>query len=108
MSALAADLPAAFLRFCDRPHRAVCLRGYQRRAAVRILTLLAEQPGAAVVLVMARQAGKDEILAHLQAFLLEQAQATPASLVMVTPTATPQGLIAKNRLLRACADAGLA
>src|SRR5690242_124921 len=92
--------PARFSRAC---YPGLSLRGYQRRAMARVQAALAREAGAAglpgpLVLLMARQAGKDETLAQALAWLLARYRRAGGAVVFVTPTLDPQGLIALRRL----------
>ena len=49
--------------------------------------------------VFARQAGKDEMLAQLLAFLLMRSAPKGGSIVVAAPTLRPQALISRDRLL---------
>jgi len=58
------------------------------------------------VILFSRQAGKDELLAQLQAFLLARGQRSGCGIVVAAPTFKPQCLISRRRLL-ARMNAGL-
>src|SRR5438105_11830865 len=74
------------------------LRPYQAAVAQAISRSVISSAGQQFVVVFARQSGKDELLAQLSAFLMWRAQLRGGSIVMVTPTYRPQGLIARRRL----------
>jgi hypothetical protein len=73
------------------------LRPYQLEPARAILESIREERGDVFVVMMARQAGKNELSAHLEAFLLATRQRRVATLVKAAPTFKPQTL---NSLLR--------
>lgn len=75
------------------------LRPYQSETAEAILraVITNTQPRQFAV-VFARQSGKDEMLAQLTASLMHRSHHTGSSILHVTPTLKPQGLIARRRL----------
>lgn len=79
------------------PRRA--LRGYQLEPARAIAASVREGRGLQFALVFSRQAGKDETLAQLTAYLLNLYQLRGGSIVIVAPTFLPQSAIARARLL---------
>lgn len=79
------------------PRRA--LRGYQLEPARAIVASVREGRGLQFALVFSRQAGKDETLAQLTAYLLNLYQLIGGSIVIVAPTFLPQSAIARARLL---------
>lgn len=79
------------------PRRA--LRGYQLEPARAIAASVREGRGLQFALVFSRQAGKDETLAQLTAYLLNLYQLRGGSIVIVAPTFVPQSAIARARLL---------
>ncbi|HEV2529181.1 MAG TPA: hypothetical protein VGT61_12110 [Thermomicrobiales bacterium] len=97
-------------RFSDvvLPERA--LRGYQRGPARAIARSIRDGRGEQHVLVFSRQAGKDEVLAQLLAWVLVRYHRRGGNAVMACPSFTPQGTLARDRLLdrlRATVPAGL-
>ncbi len=74
------------------------LRAYQLEAARAILDSLQRRDGAIFTIMMARQMGKNELSAHLEAWLLRALQQEGASLVKASPTFRPQGQLSKRRL----------
>ena len=75
------------------------LRAYQLEPARAIVDSVLHRRGRQFALVFARQAGKDETLAQLLAYLLNLHQRTGGSIVVAAPTFRPQSLIGKARLL---------
>jgi hypothetical protein len=74
------------------------LRPYQAQVARSITQSVMKHAGDQFVVVFARQSGKDELLAQLSAYLMWRAQLRGGSIITVTPTYRPQGLIAMRRL----------
>ncbi len=74
------------------------LRAYQLEAARAILASIERGDGAIFTVMMARQMGKNELSAQLEAWLLRALQAEGASLVKASPTLRPQGMLSKRRL----------
>ena len=74
------------------------LRPYQIRVAAEIARSVRSGEGRQFAVAFARQSGKDEMLAQLQAYLMYHAHDEGGSLVAVNPTLRPQGLISKRRL----------
>src|ERR687885_888022 len=75
------------------------LRAYQLEPARAIVDSVLNRRGLQFALVFARQAGKDETLAQLLAYLLNLHQRAGGSIVVAAPTFRPQSLIGKARLL---------
>lgn len=77
------------------------LRPYQLAVARQIIDSVERGLGNQFAVVFARQSGKDELLAQLVSYLLSRhsGSADGGSVVMVTPTLRPQGMIARRRLL---------
>src|SRR5919202_2863596 len=75
------------------------LREYQLEPARAIVDSVLHRRGRQFALVFARQAGKDETLAQLLAYLLNLHQRAGGSIVVAAPTFRPQSLIGKSRLL---------
>jgi len=76
----------------DRP-----LRPYQLAPARAILDSIVRDRGRVLVVMMSRQAGKNELSAHLEAYLLNLYQRRGGQIVKASPTFKPQTL---NSLLR--------
>src|SRR5579859_1327339 len=74
------------------------LRRYQLEAAAPVLAAVAARAGGTFVVQFSRQAGKDELLAQLQAFLLARYRRRGGAIVMATPTFKPQALVSRRRV----------
>jgi hypothetical protein len=74
------------------------LREYQLEAIRAILTSIERREGAIFTVMMARQMGKNELSAQLEAWLLSSRLYGRVSLVKASPTLRPQGLLSKRRL----------
>jgi hypothetical protein len=74
------------------------LRAYQMEAARAILASIERREGAIFTVMMARQMGKNELSAQLEAWLLGALQDNKVSLGKASPTLRPQGLLSKRRL----------
>ena len=86
----------AYSRGLLRDH---ALRPYQVEVARAIAASVRGRRGMQFAIVFARQAGKDETLAQLLAYLLTAHWRTGGSIVVAAPTYRPQSLIARARLL---------
>jgi len=86
----------AYSRGLLRDH---ALRPYQVEVARAIAASVRGRRGLQFAIVSARQAGKDETLAQLLAYLLTAHWQTGGSIVVAAPTYRPQSLIARARLL---------
>jgi hypothetical protein len=75
------------------------MRPYQLDAARAIAQSIIERRGDQFAVVFARQAGKDEMLAQLLAFLLARYGSMGGSIVVAAPTLRPQAMISRDRLL---------
>src|SRR6188472_1967853 len=75
------------------------LRGYQARVAWEIVRSVEGCEGRQFAVAFARQAGKDEMLAQLEAYLMHEHRQSGGSIVVVNPTFKPQGQMGKRRLL---------
>ena len=75
------------------------LRSYQERAAQEIANAVIRGEGRQFAVVFARQSGKDEMLAQLEAFLMCRYKLRGGSILVANPTFRPQGQIARRRLL---------
>jgi hypothetical protein len=76
------------------------LRPYQLVAGQAILDSIRMQRGDSLVVMMSRQAGKDELCANLKAYLLTRFMHREAGIVEVNPTYKPQTINAIDRLDR--------
>jgi hypothetical protein len=77
------------------------LRPYQAEVARAVLASIAEGRGDSLTVLMPRQSGKNQLSAHLEAYLLTRCQRRGGSLVKCAPTYRPQVLVSIARLLRA-------
>lgn len=77
------------------------LRPYQAEVARAVLDAIDEGRGHALTVLMPRQSGKNQLSAHLEAYLLTRRERRGGSLVKCAPTFRPQVLISIDRLLRA-------
>jgi hypothetical protein len=75
------------------------LREYQLRVASEIVRSVSCGEGRQFAVVFARQSGKDEMLAQVEAFLMYRYTEKGGSIVVANPTLKPQGMIGKRRLL---------
>ena len=75
------------------------LRGYQVGPARAIAESVERGLGRQFAVVFSRQAGKDELLAQLLAFLLTRYQRHGGSAVLAAPTFRPQAALSRDRLL---------
>ncbi|MHB1293925.1 MAG: hypothetical protein ACYC4R_02910 [Anaerolineae bacterium] len=74
------------------------LRGYQLAPARAVLDSVLQGRGLTFAVMMARQAGKNEISAHLEALLLNLHRRRGGTLVKASPTFQPQALQSMQRL----------
>ncbi len=81
-------------------HRAggVKLRAYQLPAAKAIVKSVEEGQGLSFVVIMSRQAGKNETQAQIEAYLLSKYRLQDVGIVKVSPTFKPQTENAMHRL----------
>ncbi|HYO50683.1 MAG TPA: hypothetical protein VEW94_12605 [Chloroflexia bacterium] len=75
------------------------LREYQVRVASEIARSVWHGEGRQIAVVFARQSGKDEMLAQLEAYLMARYSLVGGSIIVVNPTYRPQSLISRRRLL---------
>ncbi|MFN8594179.1 MAG: hypothetical protein U0031_22205 [Thermomicrobiales bacterium] len=75
------------------------LRPYQVAPARAIIESVTRQQGQSFAVVFSRQAGKDELLAQVLAFLLLRYQRAGGSVVVAAPTFRPQAALMRDRLL---------
>ncbi len=92
--------PIAWAYACNK-----ILYPYQARIARAFKNSILNQRGLTIVVILPRQSGKNEIQAHLFAWLLYRYAGTGARIVSVSPTFKPQTLINMDRVkasLNAC------
>src|SRR5690349_10044406 len=77
------------------------LRPYQAEVARAVMASIAEGRGDTFSVLMPRQSGKNQLSAHLEAYLLTRRERRGGSLVKCAPTFKPQVLVSIDRLLRA-------
>jgi hypothetical protein len=75
------------------------LRQYQLEACEPVLDVVRRGVGGSFVWLFSRQAGKDEALAQLLAFLAVRFKLEGGSVVLATPTFKPQAIISRRRLV---------
>ncbi len=86
--------PAAFSRhILRRP-----LRPYQVEPLQAIVRSVLQRQGLTFTVMFARQMGKNELSAHLEAYLLNLFQRAGGTIVKTAPTFQPQLLVSKTRL----------
>jgi hypothetical protein len=76
------------------------LRSYQREVARAIVDSVVRDRGLTFVIIFPRQSGKNEVQAHIEAYLLTLYLAKGAELVKASPTWKPQTVNALRRLAR--------
>ncbi|MFQ6020225.1 MAG: hypothetical protein ACE5KW_05670, partial [Dehalococcoidia bacterium] len=84
------------------------LRPYQEQPARAIMESVRRGLGLSFTVVMARQAGKNELSAQLELFLLLASGGRQADAIKCAPTFDPQAKISVRRLWERITDAGLA
>ena len=84
------------------------LRPYQAEAASAIAHSVQDRQGLTFTVVMARQAGKNELSAALELFLLQQNWRSAIDGIKCAPTLEPQSRISMSRLWERIIRAGLA
>ncbi len=89
------------------PVRLSRLRPYQCLPGRAIVDSALNQRGLSFTVVMARQAGKNELSAHVELFLLAKNALRSLDGVKCAPTFDPQGRISLRRLWSRIAEAGL-
>jgi hypothetical protein len=77
------------------------LRPYQAEVARAVMASIADERGDGLTVLMPRQSGKNQLSAHLEAYLLTRCQRRGGSLVKFAPTYRPQVLVSISRLLKA-------
>ncbi len=86
--------PAMFSRhILRRP-----LRPYQVEPLTAIVRSVLQRQGLTFTIMFARQMGKNELSAHLEAYLLNLFQRVGGTIVKTAPTFQPQLLVSKSRL----------
>lgn len=83
------------------------LRPYQVEVARSVLASVRAGVGLTFTVMMARQAGKNELSAQLELYLLARHLLLPVEMVKVAPTMDPQGRISLRRLWERIWAAGL-
>jgi hypothetical protein len=76
----------------------IALQPYQLDAARAVLDSIRDHAGRSIVIMFARQSGKDELSANLKAYLLARRSAQDARIVEVNPTYKPQTVNPIDRL----------
>ena len=76
----------------------ITLRPYQVEPIKAILQSILERAGRTIVILISRQAGKDELLCHLKLFLLQRFQTRDKEIVEFNPTYKPQTIRSILRL----------
>jgi hypothetical protein len=76
------------------------LRPYQAEVARAVLASIAEGRGHSLTVLMPRQSGKNQLSAHLEAYLMTRRQRLGGSLVKCAPTYQPQVLVSISRLTK--------
>ncbi len=76
------------------------LRPYQAEAAEAIIRSVREQSGLTFTVMMARQMGKNELSAIVEAYLLNLYRRRGGTVIKAAPTLRPQGSNSRRRLLR--------
>jgi hypothetical protein len=77
------------------------LRPYQAEVARAVLAAIDAGRGDTLTVLMPRQSGKNQLSAHLEAYLLTRRERRGGSMVKCAPTYRPQVLVSIDRLLRA-------
>jgi len=97
------DTAEAFVRTPQLP----ALRPYQAEAGKAIVDSVVNGRGLTFTVVMARQAGKNELSAQIELFLLLKHARRPVEGVKCAPTFDPQGKVSLRRLWSHVVQAGL-
>ncbi len=79
------------------------LRGYQREVARAVVESVINEQGLSFAVMFPRQSGKNETQAQLEAYLLLLLSESPAEIVKISPTRSPQAENAMRRLERVLA-----
>ena len=88
--------PTLFARYASGTR----LRHYQAGVCEAICDSVLHQRGLTFVVMFPRQAGKNELQAQLEVYLLTLFSDTPVEIIKVSPTLKPQALNAMPRLER--------
>lgn len=91
------NISKTFERFTERGG-AMVMRPYQLEPAKAILNSILKKQGLTFVLIISRQAGKDELIANLVAYLLNLFAHREVGIVYVNPTYKPQTINSIMRL----------
>jgi hypothetical protein len=89
------DVASFAAALAERP-----LRGYQQLAARAIVQSVLHRKGRTFTVMMGRQMGKNELSAHLEAYLLFTHRLAGGTIVKAAPTFKPQLINSKLRLER--------
>lgn len=106
--ALARGLRAAYgdvATFSRALWPARALRGYQAEPARAVAESVRRGRGDVFCIVFSRQAGKDETIAQVQAYLLHLHRLVGGSIVLAAPTLDPQAVISRDRLIERLGEA---
>ena len=76
------------------------LRSYQQEVAAAVINSVLRQKGLSFVVMFPRQSGKNELQAHLEAYLLTLLSRSDCEMVKISPTWKPQSQNAMRRLER--------
>ncbi len=82
------------------------LRPYQLEIGRAIMDSVVHRRGLTFTVEIARQGGKNELSAQLEALLLTMSMARGGNLIKAAPTFLPQALISMSRLKERLDDAG--
>lgn len=88
--------PGAFARLSVGMH----LRSYQQEVAEAVIDSVLHQRGLSFVVMFPRQSGKNELQAHIEAYLLTLLSRSNCEIVKISPTWKPQSQNAMRRLER--------
>jgi len=78
---------------------------YQLEIARAIVQAVRSGNGQTLTVMMARQAGKNELSAHLEAYLLNLSRQAGGTVIKAAPTLRPQALVSRHRLLQVLGNA---
>ena len=94
--------------FTPKPAAWPALRPYQSQVGRAIIDSVLDRCGLTITVVMARQAGKNEISAQAEAFLLGKFMRRSVDAIKCAPTLEPQGRISLSRLWTRMVQADMA
>ena len=94
--------------FTPKPAAWPALRPYQSQVGRAIIDSVLDRCGLTITVVMARQAGKNEISAQAEAFLLGKFMRRSVDAIKCAPTFEPQGRISLSRLWTRMVQADMA